>query len=271
MHACDFEYDGLYLSDFGFVICNFNGGSGVETISVGSKISFNTTSKFGGKKYSLTGTTYDECIETSFDICKDPSIHDDLRITDTEYRDLIRWLNRRGFYKFTIVDNENTEMEPRYYNASFNIEKHTVDGVLYGLNLSMITDAQFGFGAERIIRLEVNDVSKTYTVIDTSDEIGYIYPSIVLTCKTDGTISITNDKEYCVMEIKGCSAGEVITIDGNALTIHSSIREYKICNDFNYGFLKIGNTFNDRINRLTISQPCRLEIKYCPIIKDSPN
>ena len=134
MHACDFEYDGLYLSDFGFVICNFNGGSGVETISVGSKISFNTTSKFGGKKHSLTGTTYDECIETSFDICKDPSIHDDLRITDTEYRDLIRWLNRRGFYTSVLCRNcgevikcPNCDIPMIYHSEDKTIKCHWCD------------------------------------------------------------------------------------------------------------------------------------------------
>ena len=39
MKAFDFEYNGKFLSDYGFTICNF-GNKGLETISNGSKISF---------------------------------------------------------------------------------------------------------------------------------------------------------------------------------------------------------------------------------------
>lgn len=270
MHACDFEYDGLYLSDFGFIICRFENASDVESVNPGSQITFNTVSRHRGKKHSLTGTQYEECIEASFDICKDPSSHDDMRITDNEYRDLMRWLNRNQFCKFSVIDDENIEMEPRYYNASFNIEKYKIDDILYGLSLSMITDAPFGYGAEKISRFKIEDTSKPYVLIDTSDEIGHTYPSVKIKCNAEGTLLITNDKENCTMEIKGCRVGEVITIDGNSLIITSTARHTNICNDFNYEFLKIGNTFNDRVNRLTASLPCELEIRYSPIIKDSP-
>lgn len=271
MYACDFEFDGLYLSDFGFVICNFDKGSGLETVSAGSKITFNTVSKNSGKKHSLTGTKYDECIESSFDICKDPSLHNDLMIKDAEYREITRWLNRRGFYKFSLIDDDNIEMEPRYYNASFNVEKHKVDDMLYGLRLSMTTDSPFGYGTERVSIFDINDIEKQYVLMDVSDEIGYLYPTVVITCKSEGTLTITNEKTNCTTEIKGCSVGEVITIDGDALLINSSSASHKICNDFNYEFLKIGNTFTDRVNRFTVNKPCKLEIRYSPIIKDSPN
>ena len=52
MYACDFEYDGQYLSDYGFIICNFNGSSDFDVVSAGSKITFNTVSRHRGKKYS---------------------------------------------------------------------------------------------------------------------------------------------------------------------------------------------------------------------------
>ena len=59
MKALDFEYDGYLLSDFGFMICSF-GDKGLETISNGSKISFNTTPIFNGSKSLLTQVSYDE-------------------------------------------------------------------------------------------------------------------------------------------------------------------------------------------------------------------
>ena len=63
MYACDFEYDGQYLSDYGFVICNLNGTSDFDTVSAGSRITFNTVSRHRGKMYSLTGTQYDDALQ----------------------------------------------------------------------------------------------------------------------------------------------------------------------------------------------------------------
>ena len=65
MKAFDFEYNGKFLSDYGFTICNF-GNKGLETISNGSKISFNTTPMFNGSKHLLTHSQYDECLEANF-------------------------------------------------------------------------------------------------------------------------------------------------------------------------------------------------------------
>ena len=52
MKSYDFEYDGLNLSDFGFMICSFD-SKGVETISNGSTITFNTVSMFNGNKSEM--------------------------------------------------------------------------------------------------------------------------------------------------------------------------------------------------------------------------
>ena len=40
MYATDFEYDGQYLSDYGFIICDFNYSKGSVTVDTGSKLSF---------------------------------------------------------------------------------------------------------------------------------------------------------------------------------------------------------------------------------------
>ena len=56
MYALDFEYDGRYLSDYGFVICNFGGASDMDVVSAGSKITFNSVPMSFGKRISLTGT-----------------------------------------------------------------------------------------------------------------------------------------------------------------------------------------------------------------------
>ena len=150
MNAIDFEYDGQYLSDYGFIICDFDGASGVDTISAGSTLTFNKVSQFNGRNFSLASTIYEECISTTFDICKDPEKYDkdEMEISTDEFRDMIRWLNRREFLKFQIYDTDR-DYEACYFNASFNIEKITIGEIVYGLRLTMETDKPFAYADEK--------------------------------------------------------------------------------------------------------------------------
>lgn len=269
MNAIDFEYDGQYLSDYGYIICDFNGSYGVDTISAGSELTFNTVQRYGGKLHSLTSTKYDKCITVTFDICKDPDQYEDMQINGDEFRDLMRWLNRREFLPFQIHDSE-LEYETCYFNASFNIEKIKVNEKTYGLRLSMETDKPFGYGMERKIKMTFSNPDAYQILSDTSDEIGNIYPFLKITCKENGDLQLYNESCGCTTLIKNCTSGEVITIDGDTQIISSTYTTHKVYEDFNYDFFKIGNTFNNRKNKIYASKSCDVEISYKPIIKDFP-
>lgn len=271
MFALDFEYDGQYLSDYGFVICNFGGSSDFDVVSAGSRITFNTVSRHRGKIHSLTGTKYEECVTATFDICKNPELYDDLTITNDEYRDIMRWLNRNEFLKFQLLNEDEAERETCYYEASFNVDKLMVNKVLYGMELTMETNKPFGHGQELSTSWTISDVTRTYVLSDMSDEIGYTYPSMTITCTQGGDLTIHNEMEDCTMVIKNCSAGKVITIDGTTHIIESSLNSHDIYNDFNFEFFRIGNTISSRNNRITVSLPCKLVLRYTPIIKDTPD
>lgn len=269
MYAIDFEYDGRYLSDYGFIICDFNASSDANIVSSGSKLKFNTVAHNRGKKYSLTSTQYDECIQTTFDICKNPDLYDDLEISTEEYRNIVRWLNRQKFLKFRVFDDEN-ELEPCYYEASFNISKVKISEILYGIELEMITNSPFGIGKEQYKSYDFQDTAKEYILKDMSDEIGYIYPTISITCYEDGDLTIYNDITNTRMTIANCLTDEVITIDGNTHSITTTKSSHDVYNDFNYDYFKIGNTINNRSNKISVSLPCKIELRYSPIIKNSP-
>lgn len=274
MRAIDFEYDNRYLSDYGFIICDFNFGSGANEIDAGSTITFNKISRHSGKKYSLSSTQYDECITTSFDICKNPDIYDpeDMEISNDEYRDIMRWLNRREFLKFQVIDdgNENFERDTCYYNASFNVNKIKINEKLYGMRLKMETDKPFGYGQEQSVSWTFSDSNVSKILSDISDEIGYIYPTVIITINRNGDLSLYNELENCTTVIKNCKVGEVITLDGDTHIITTTYISHDVCNDFNYEFFRIGNTINNRNNRISVSLPCNVVIKYTPIIKDTP-
>lgn len=274
MRAIDFEYDNQYLSDYGFIICDFNFSSGANEVDAGSTITFNKISRHSGKRYGLSSTQYDECITTSFDICKNPDIYDpeDMEISNDEYRDIMRWLNRREFLKFQVIDdgNDNFERDTCYYNASFNVNKIKINEKLCGMRLTMETDKPFGYGQEQSVSWTFSDSNVSKILSDISDEIGYTYPTVIITINRNGDLSLYNELENCTTVIKNCKVGEVITLNGDTQIITTTYAGHDICNDFNFEFFRIGNTINNRNNRISVSLPCNVVIKYTPIIKDTP-
>lgn len=311
MYATNFEYDGRKLSDFKFVVCDFNSSDGANNVSSGAKITFNTVPFSAGKRYGLTSIQYDECIEANFDICKDPDLWDDMEISDTEYRSLIKWLNRKKFLKFKVIDDDKPNIDIRYYKASFNIEQIKIHEKLYGLSLTMTTNAPFGFGEEynhewtvtggsysagtkATISSIAEDHSSNvvnnagFTIKDTSDEIGSIYPDITITCADSGTLAINNWRdlqnngvgETIRLVIKNCTLGEVIKITGEQRIIKSYMPDTNgvlkpfhedIYDDFNFAFIDIANNMigNKTLNRNVITAyfPCTIKVSYSPIIK----
>lgn len=274
MRAIDFEYDNQYLSDYGFIICDFNFSSGANEVDAGSTITFNKISRHSGKRYGLSSTQYDECITTSFDICKNPDIYDpeDMEISNDEYRDIMRWLNRREFLKFQVIDdgNDNLKRDTCYYNASFNVNKIKINEKLCGMRLTMETDKPFGYGQEQSVSWTFSDSNVSKILSDISDEIGYTYPTVIITINRNGDLSLYNELENCTTVIKNCKVGEVITLNGDTQIITTTYAGHDICNDFNFEFFRIGNTINNRNNHISVSLPCNVVIKYTPIIKDTP-
>ena len=103
MKAYDFEYDGVNLSDFGMMICNF-GSNGLNTVSNGAQITFNTVQTLDGSKHELTSAQYEDCLETTIQICKNYCNSGDIKeITPTEFRRLTKWLSRKKFLKLKIL------------------------------------------------------------------------------------------------------------------------------------------------------------------------
>lgn len=261
MEAYDFEFDGSNLSDFGYMICKFDSDS-VQTVSNGSQITFNTVSTLYGAKHELTSSVYENCLESVFQICKNPCGSDNFEISTDELRVLSRWLNRKGFHKFKILSDEYLDI---YFEASFNISKIEINGKLYGLELELKTNRPFALQEPKKVVIK-NLVQNGEKIIkDYSDVEGYIYPEVEITINESGDLTIYNEIEDRTTYIKNCVAGEVIKM--NYPIIESSIISHKIQDDFNWNFFRIANTFRNSVNKLTISLPCTIEVVYSPTAK----
>jgi hypothetical protein len=261
MKAYDFCYGSKNLSDFGFIICNF-GDKGLDTVSDGCQISFNTVPVLGGTKYELTSTQYEDCLETTIQICKHSCNGGVQEITETEHRNITKWLNRKKFLKFKPLSEEYIDL---YFEASFNISRIELDGRLFGFELEVRTNRPFALKEPRIIKINNTAANGKHFINDISHEEGYIYPHTEITISQNGNLKIHNAIENRDTYIANCVAGEVITMDYPV--IQSSISSHNIQNDFNWNFFRIANTYENSRNDLTISIPCSIKIEYSPIVK----
>lgn len=264
MKAIDFEFDGRRLSEFGMILCRFDSG-GLDTVD-GVQITFNTISTQNGKKHELTSVQYEDCLETTLHICKYSCSGGVQEITDTEHRQLTRWLNRKRFLKLKILDEDHIDL---YYEALINVSKIELDGKLIGLELGVYTNRPHALKEPRIININNTVAEGKHSINDTSHEEGYIYPYTKITIGDIGlekkTLVITNAIENRKTVIENCVANEVITMDYPI--IQSSDSSHNIQNDFNWNFFRVANTFENSRNDLTISLPCSIKVEYSPIVK----
>lgn len=271
MKATDFIFDGTSLSHYGFIICEFDGGSGTNVFEAGVPIQFRTVPRRKGRRYSLVDLRYDNALEISFDICKDPcdnAYTEDMIISDEEFLNLSRWLIRKEYKTLQFVDD--TLHIPRFYRGIFNISKLTIGDDLFGLRLVMLTDKPYAYGITTTHAFNINDISQTYTLSDGSVLTGIITPNLKVICREAGNLVLKNNLTGTSFEIKNCVNNEIITVDGDALTITSSVANHNLMDDFNFTFFKVGNTIETRSNAITSSMKCKLEITYAPIIQDAP-
>ncbi len=175
---------------------------------------------------------------------------------------LMNWLNRKEFHKFKLLDDEYIDL---FFEASFNINKIEIGGKILGLELTMITNRPFALREPRILTIKNSIENGTKFIFDTSDEEGYIYPHTEITILKDGNLTIINSLDDKILSISNCSVGEIITLDYPI--IQSSLQSHNIQNDFNWNFFRIGNTFKNKRNDLTISIPCEIKVTYSPVTK----
>lgn len=260
MKFYDFEYDGLLLSDYGFMTCNFD--SDDKSINPGSQLEFNLVSGMHGTVNRLIKSTYNQNIEFKFQICKKLCKDDDMEISVEESRKIFSWLNRKSFHKFKIQNEEYIHI---YFIGSFNISTIEINGKIVGFELNFISNKPFALHENIIFDMDIKTANGSYSIYDKSDEEGFVYPHAVIYVLEDGDLTITNGFDDRVTFIRNCVAGEVITLDYPKIS--TSEASHEIQNDFNWNFIRICNSFIDSKNTYTASLPCRIILQYSPIVK----
>ena len=159
MKAYDFEFNNRRLSEFGCVLCNFGDSKGLETVTDGAEINFTTVPVMGGSKFNLISSQYEDCLETTWQICKHSCNAGIQEITEPEHRELTKWLDRKKFLKLKILDENHIDL---YYEATFGISKIEIDGKTFGLELAVKTNRPHSLKEPRTITITCEEGKEVY-------------------------------------------------------------------------------------------------------------
>lgn len=266
MQVVDFEYDGVLLSSFNLVVCNFSGSGGFSTTSIGNKISLNKIKAANSNKNRSIGYKYDEVFSTSFEVGKFGCGAVNNVISEDELNEIMRWLNRKIYSKFKVVYDDGS-FSNVYYKGIFNAEIIKYGDEVVGLSLTFESDSPYAYMEEVTFEKEIT-AEKSLIIEDVSDETGYIYPNVKIEFLEPGNLLIDNEEDSNTIIINNCIQGEIITFNGDTKIIASNIPQHtNLPNDFNYNFLRIVNQYSSRRNVFTSNLRCKLTISYSPIRK----
>lgn len=271
MYTIDFEYDGKCLSDFGLMLCQFDSSGGLETVSSGADITFNTTKSVGSNRTKMYGSKYEETYSSVFQVCKNPCANEDMYLEPNKVSSLQRWLCRKDdYHPFKPIQDD---LQDIYWNATFSCKQIEINGKIVGLELTMYTDSPYAYLMVQPITYLLNSGDE-FSLFDSSDEVGYIYPYVEILCNGDGKLALENSFDTKKTELTNLTNGEIIILDGENKIISSSISRDNLPNSFNYYypriFNKIVNGVDIRENIFKLSDdsiPCTITFKYSPITK----
>lgn len=265
--ATDFMFDGKNLSDFGMMLCSF-GGSSSETTSIGNKITYRTAKPPMNDRTYFVNAVYEENVTASLDICKSVCGHDtDGRISPDEISALLSWLIRKdGYHKLKFYQDGYEDL---YFNAYFSdVQAMRAGGSVFGLTVSVETDSPYGYTDTVNVDLDMK-AGNICSILNLSDETGVTAPKhLSVQCLSGGDLCISNlsDRNRTVC-VKNCSKNEIITFDCIHKIISSSDNTHKLCNDFNYTYFRMVNTYGNRQNLITSDMDCRFHLEYNPVRK----
>lgn len=258
MSSVIFDYAEELSENYGLRICNFDGFS-PEAVG-GSELSVDQVHIVGTDEFVLVNNSYSSAITYTFQVGKFDENCELSEITANEYSQMVRWLNRKEDHKLKFDVDSYANI---YWIGRFNCKPIKIASILYGIELTFISTYPYGF--EDNIKQTCN--GKKFTIYSNSDEIGTLYPTVVITCNEAGDLSLANDMDNEIMVIKNCSVGEVITIDSKYKTIVTNDESHDIYNDFNWNYPKVCNAYDMRFNNYTSSLDITIEINYSPVRK----
>lgn len=283
----DFSFDGTTLSDKGYMLCDFSGNT-EETIEVSMMDYAEIKAPLSDKSHKVA-TSYPNNYTRTLQICKiDCSGQDpNLTLSNSDISAITRWLCRKEYKWFHwIYDTEAENYDLIEYLVHCKVSKIVFGGECHGLEITLVTNAPYGFGAENTVSKNVS-IGGSITIgpdIGLIDEECFIYPYMEVYFKRAGNWTFTNttswtgqppfpDKnrktvinnvsQYETIVIAGGDVLQIEAYDSSGETMHPNL--YR---DFNFVFPRICCTYTTGNNSFkSEGVNVRITYKYRPIRK----
>lgn len=263
----DFEWCGQSASLFGLIPCTFT-ASGPETDENGAALEFTAINVPGSHSWNYLSGRYANALTGTFQVCKNPCTTTSPYFDAGELRFFNRWLARKdGYHKFKVLKDHDSSYAEFYFNALLNVKKIEYSGNVIGLEIAVTTDAPFAYFEPKTAVMDMTAEPFRYTYTDISDEVGRLYPTFSIICSTGGDYAVSNILSGIIARINGCVPGEILTMDSAHRILSSTVRGDAVMKAFNFGWLDIQNTYEERQNTYTSNLPCRITMTYSPIAK----
>ena len=266
MQMVDFEFNGPRLSDFDMTVGAFD--TSIDEIQENTgKVTINHVKAAHSDRWMSTGYLYEDPIVVEFSCIRRGCTNMNGVITDREFGQIMRWLNRKKDCKMKPIYDDGS-FSDLYFMGTFNVDPIKVGNQIYGVSVEFTADAPYGYHEPVNYKYNSED-GDTFSVFDLSEEVGYIYCDMTIECLEGGDLTLSNslDPDNSVV-IKNCSSGEIITFNGRSKYVQTSLESHKkFFNDYNFNHPRIINTYDNNENIFTPSLSCNVTISYSPVMK----
>lgn len=271
MNATDFTYNGQTLSSFNMMPVSFNGHED-DMISIGSETEYADARPYDSYLWHYYGGQYSAPLTITLQIGIDPArlsnpYTDAQEISYAQERALNKWLSpRQGFKELMIpfIDGVSSTPNNLYFFAHVTrTEKIRFGGKCLGFEVEFTTNAPYAFTEEKSWTPTVWKISEKIpsiasysdTLTINSDSSDWIYPRIVVECKSDLTPSISSvvgalrirnyesdyhsSTDYLMhsqCRFEHVYNNEIITINKNYEGLTTSNSAHNILSDYNYDY-----------------------------------
>lgn len=140
MYATDFLFDGQRASDYGLMICSFDGE---PQAAAGGAIERSVIQTPGRSRSIFCGAAPPSALEFTFSICKDPCQCESPYFTPYEEGRVCKWLLRTDGFKAFQIDEPGRE-DILYY-VYVNLSARQIAGRTAGFDLTVTSDCAHGF------------------------------------------------------------------------------------------------------------------------------
>lgn len=249
MFATDFIFDSQRLSDFGCMICSFDGD--FQTAS-GGEIEYNVVKAPNRDKFSFYGAEFNTVLTWNYSICKNTcSNNDNMYFDQYEESMLAKWLIKTDGYRYFQFDQEG--YEDIFYNVYINMLPHQVAGRTVGYDLTVTSDCGYGYSDE-ITKIATVNSSAPLKFNINNDISTVVYPHIQIKGSGDFIISNDNDSLYEISDFRNVSTTIIMDCENDIIEGLNSP------NDFNWYFIRLVDGMNTITTNSTSN--IQIEIKY---------